>query len=63
LRGGRRYGVEFKHADAPAMTKSIRVVLENLKLERARFVYPGKESYRVHEKVRVSPLPEMMVPS
>jgi uncharacterized protein len=58
--GGRRYGVEFKHADAPAMTKSMHIALEDLKLERAWFVYPGKESYRVHEKVRVLPLPELL---
>ncbi len=58
--GGRRYGVEFKHADAPTMTKSMHVALDDLKLERAWFVYPGKESYRVHEKVRVCPLPELL---
>ncbi len=60
FRGGRRYGVEFKHADAPAMTKSMHIALEDLKLERAWFVYPGKESYLVHEKVRVCPLPELL---
>ncbi len=60
FRGGRRYGVEFKHADAPAMTKSMHIALEDLKLECAWFVYPGKESYRVHEKVRVCALPELL---
>jgi predicted AAA+ superfamily ATPase len=60
FRGGRRYGVEFKHADAPAMTKSMHIALDDLKLERAWFVYPGKESYRAHEKVRVCPLPELL---
>jgi len=60
FRGGRRYGVEFKYADAPAMTKSMHIALEDLKLERAWFVYPGKESYRVHEKVQVCPLPELL---
>jgi predicted AAA+ superfamily ATPase len=60
FRGGRRYGVEFKHADAPTMTKSMHIALSDLKLERAWIVYPGKESYRVHEKVRVCPLPEML---
>jgi hypothetical protein len=60
FRGGRRYGVDFKYGDAPAMTKSMRIALEDLKLEGAWFVYPGKESYRVHVKVRVCPLPEML---
>ena len=42
------------------MTKSMHIALEDLKLERDWFVYPGKESYRVHEKVQVCPLPELL---
>jgi predicted AAA+ superfamily ATPase len=60
FRGGRRYGIEFNHADAPAMTRSLHLALADLKLERAWAVYPGKESYPVHEKVRVCPLPELL---
>jgi hypothetical protein len=56
LQGGRRYGVEFKYRDAPQMTKSLHVALEDLELERAWIVYPGQESYRVHEKVTVVPI-------
>lgn len=51
--GGKRYGVEFKCADAPVMTRSLHIALEDLKLERASIVYPGQENYPVHEKVRV----------
>lgn len=58
--GGKRYGVEFKCADGPVMTKSLHIALEDLKLERAWIVYPGAESYPVHEKVRVCPLPELL---
>jgi predicted AAA+ superfamily ATPase len=60
FRGGKRYGIEFKCADAPVMTKSLHIALEDLKLERAWIVYPGKESYPVHEKVRVCPLADLM---
>lgn len=56
MRRGRRYGVEFKHSDAPAMTKSLHIALSDLKLDRAWIVYPGGEAYRVHEKVEVVPL-------
>ena len=56
MRGGKRYGLEFKCADAPVMTKSLHVALEDLKLERAWIVYPGRETYPVHERVRVCPL-------
>jgi predicted AAA+ superfamily ATPase len=60
FRGGQRYGIEFKHADAPAMTRSLHIALADLKLQRAWVVYPGKESYPVHEKVQVCPLPELL---
>ena len=56
LRGGRRFGIEFKYRDAPVMTKSLHIALADLKLERAWIVYPGSESYRVHEQVEVIPL-------
>ena len=56
---GRRYGVEFKYADAPAMTKSLHIALADLKLDWAWIVYPGSEGYAVHEKVEVVPLAEV----
>jgi hypothetical protein len=58
FRRGRRYGVEFKYSDAPAMTKSLHIALQDLKLERAWIVYPGNRAYPVHEKVTVVPLVE-----
>ena len=56
--GGKRYGVEFKYADAPGMTKSLHVALSDLGLERAWIVHPGTETYAVHEKVEALPLRE-----
>ncbi len=53
---GRRYGIEFKYSDAPVMTKSLHVALADLELARAWIVYPGSESYAVHEKVEAVPL-------
>lgn len=58
--GGNRCGVEFKCADAPVMTKSLHIALADLKLERAWIVYPGREVYPVHERVRVSPLGDLL---
>lgn len=54
-KGGRMYGVECKRADAPAMTPSIRIALENLKLERIAVIYPGEKRYSLHKKVEVVP--------
>lgn len=46
----------LKRSDAPTMTKSLHVALADLGLERAWIVYPGRDSYRAHERVEVVPL-------
>lgn len=58
--GGKRYGVEFKCADAPVMTKSLHIALADLKLERAWIIYPGSENYPVHERVAVCSLADCL---
>ena len=58
-RKGRRYGFEFKCADAPGMTRSMHVALEDLGLDALYVVYPGTERYRLHKKVEVLPLAEL----
>lgn len=54
-KGGRMYGVEIKRADAPTMTPSMRIALEDLKLERIVVVYPGSKRYALHKKIDVVP--------
>jgi len=56
LKNGRRYGVEIKRMDAPALTPSMRIALEDLKLDQLVVLYPGKVSYALAERVRVLPL-------
>jgi uncharacterized protein len=46
---GSRYGFEFKYADAPSVTKGLRVAREDLKLRRAFLVHPGARSYPLEE--------------
>jgi hypothetical protein len=48
---GQRLGFEFKYADAPAVTKSLRVAREDLKLRRALIVHPGAKSYPLEDWV------------
>lgn len=50
-RGGRNWGVEAKFADAPRLTKSMSIVVEDLNLEHLWVVYPGKESYPLSERI------------
>ena len=56
MRGGRRYGFEFKCTDAPAVTKSMHIALQDLGLERIWVVYPGAERYPMHERIEAMPL-------
>lgn len=53
---GRRVGVEFKRADAPTLTPSMRIALDDLKLDKLWVVYPGDKPYALTRKVDVVPL-------
>lgn len=59
FRDSMRWGFEFKCSDAPTMTKSIHIALNDLCLNRLFIVYPGKERYRLHEKVEALPLKDV----
>ena len=56
FQGGRRIGIECKRSDAPTLTPSMRIALEDLKLSELKVVYPGERSYRLASKVEVIPL-------
>ncbi len=49
IRGKDRFGFEFKYADAPVVTKSMRVAKEDLGLKRVLVVHPGDRSYPLGE--------------
>ncbi|MDE2743737.1 MAG: DUF4143 domain-containing protein [Gemmatimonadota bacterium] len=53
---GRWLGVECKRTDAPRLTRSICIALDDLKLERVVIVYPGQKSYALDAQVNVVPL-------
>ncbi len=50
---GKRYGFEFKYGDAPTLTKSMHIALQDLKLEHLFVAYPGKTSYALDRRVDV----------
>jgi len=58
FRAGMRWGFEFKCTDAPTMTKSMHIALNDLGLNRLYVVYPGRERYPLHDKVEAIPLAE-----
>jgi len=53
FKGGQRIGFEFKCADAPRMTRSMRTALDDLKLDKLLIIYPGKKSYRLGKRAEV----------
>ena len=53
VRGNERWGFEFKYADAPRTTKSMRVALDDLKLERLVVIYPGEKDYALDDRIHV----------
>ncbi|MCA9507155.1 MAG: DUF4143 domain-containing protein, partial [Myxococcales bacterium] len=51
FRNGKRLGFEFKYADVPKVTKSMRIALADLKLDHLTVIYPGKETFSLAEKI------------
>lgn len=62
LKRGRRIGVECKRMDAPRLTPSMRVAMEDLSLNDLIVVYPGTETYRLAQNIEVIPLSKFVVP-
>jgi len=62
-RGDRLLGVEVKRADAPRLTSSIRIAIEDLGLERVAVVYPGAKRYPLGESVEAVPLSALATPA
>lgn len=62
FRGGRRIGVEFKRADAPKVTPSMRIAIDDLKLDAMYVVYPGAHRYPMGEGIEAVPLWSVLPP-
>ena len=53
---GKRYGFEFKYADAPGRTRSMQAAIEDLGLEHLWVIYPGQQEYALDARISVIPL-------
>lgn len=56
LQGSQRIGVEFKRADAPRITPSMRIAAEDLKLDALYVVYPGQHRVPLGQGIEAVPL-------
>lgn len=56
FKGGRRHGFECKRADAPRLTPSMHIAMNDLKLDSLTVLYRGTRSYKLAESIRVEPV-------
>ena len=56
LKDGKRIGVECKRKDAPRLTPSMKIAMEDLQLDRLIVFYPGQRAYSLAEWIDVMPL-------
>ncbi len=52
FRDGRRIGFEFKCIDAPRMTRSLLIATDDLDLDEAFVVYPGRKTYAIDPRTK-----------
>ena len=57
---GKRVGVEVKYADAPRLTRSMRIVLNDLKLSHLYVVHPGTARYDLAARAEAIGLIELL---
>lgn len=56
FKDGRRIGVEAKRMDGPRITPSMKVAMEDLKLDRLVVLYPGEHAYPLGPRMEAVPL-------
>jgi hypothetical protein len=61
VRGRRRWGFEIKRTSAPVVTRSMRVALEDLRLERLDVVHGGPHTFPLAPRVRAVSLSRLLV--
>lgn len=56
IKKGRMLGIECKRMDAPRISPSMRIALEELNLEQIAVVYPGRKRYALGDGIAAVPL-------
>lgn len=56
---GQRVGYEFKCTETPAPTKSMRMAIADLKLDKLNIVYPGKTGFPIDDHISAVTLSEI----
>ncbi len=59
LKNGRKTGFEIKLSTRPSLTPSMRIAVHDLKLEKLFVIYPGKENYRLDDRIQALSLMDL----
>jgi predicted AAA+ superfamily ATPase len=62
LKQGKKIGVECKRVDAPKLTQSMKIAMQDLQLDSLVVLYPGSQIYPLAEKITALPLEEIVIP-
>jgi predicted AAA+ superfamily ATPase len=62
LKDGRRIGVECKRVDAPRLTPSMHIAMQDLELDRLFVIYPGTLTYPIADKITSLPISQLANP-
>lgn len=60
IKDGRMFGVECKRLDAPKLTPSMKIALQDLRLERILVIYPGTRRYKIADHIEAVPFEEVV---
>lgn len=50
---GKKLGFEFKYSSSPKITRSMRIAMEDLNLDKLTIIYPGNKNYLLAENIHV----------
>lgn len=56
FKGGRRIGIECKRQDALKLTASMKIAMEDLKLDELHVIYPVGKTYPLGNSIQALPL-------
>ena len=56
IQNGKKSGFEFKYTDAPKITASMRIAINDLKLDNLTIIIPGKHNFKLSNEINVQGL-------
>ena len=61
VKGGKRIGFEIKHTSSPTLTHSIKLAIDELKLDQIFVIFNGSKKFQMANKIFACPLSEFIL--